>query len=156
MRRRGDYNNTTVLAGVVELADARDSKSRVRKGVRVRPPPPAPKNRGIRKDAPVFWCVWSEGDVFCRFRRERSRFYFIVSQYISARIDKATMSIGKTIFLISFLPLTEKIAVQYCFSRRSNDKLFVPIPGNKFFQQQYTSGNIVQFRTDLIGLILSC
>ena len=30
-------------AGVVELADARDSKSRVRKDVRVRPPPPAPK-----------------------------------------------------------------------------------------------------------------
>ena len=29
-------------AGVVELADARDSKSRVRKDVRVRPPPPAP------------------------------------------------------------------------------------------------------------------
>jgi hypothetical protein len=29
-------------AGVVELADARDSKSRARKGVRVRPPPPAP------------------------------------------------------------------------------------------------------------------
>ena len=32
-------------AGVVELADARDSKSRVRKDVRVRPPPPAPKSR---------------------------------------------------------------------------------------------------------------
>ena len=30
-------------AGVVELADARDSKSRVRKDVRVRTPPPAPK-----------------------------------------------------------------------------------------------------------------
>src|SRR5574341_1014941 len=30
------------VAGVVELADARDSKSRARKGVRVRPPPPAP------------------------------------------------------------------------------------------------------------------
>ena len=29
-------------AGVVELADARDSKSRVRKDMRVRPPPPAP------------------------------------------------------------------------------------------------------------------
>ena len=28
-------------AGVVELADARDSKSRVREDVRVRPPPPA-------------------------------------------------------------------------------------------------------------------
>ena len=31
-----------IYAGVVELADARDSKSRVRKDVRVRPPPPAP------------------------------------------------------------------------------------------------------------------
>ena len=31
-----------LYAGVVELADARDSKSRVRKDVRVRPPPPAP------------------------------------------------------------------------------------------------------------------
>jgi hypothetical protein len=29
-------------AGVVELADARDSKSRVRKDVRVQVPPPAP------------------------------------------------------------------------------------------------------------------
>ena len=34
-------------AGVVELADARDSKSRVRKDVRVRPPPPAP-NQGFQ------------------------------------------------------------------------------------------------------------
>ena len=33
-------------AGVVELADARDSKSRVRKDVRVRPPPPAPHLKG--------------------------------------------------------------------------------------------------------------
>ena len=32
----------STYAGVVELADARDSKSRVRKDVRVRPPPPAP------------------------------------------------------------------------------------------------------------------
>ena len=31
-------------AGVVELADALDSKSCVREDVRVRPPPPAPKN----------------------------------------------------------------------------------------------------------------
>ena len=30
------------FAGVVELADALDSKSSVRKDVRVRPPPPAP------------------------------------------------------------------------------------------------------------------
>ena len=30
-------------AGVVELADARDSKSRVRKDVRVQVPPPAPR-----------------------------------------------------------------------------------------------------------------
>ena len=35
---------------MVELADARDSKSRVRKDVRVRPPPPAPKNTA-EKDA---------------------------------------------------------------------------------------------------------
>ena len=42
---------------MVELADARDSKSRVRKDVRVRPPPPAPRQknsapfrfRGLRK-----------------------------------------------------------------------------------------------------------
>ena len=33
---------SSTYAGVVELADARDSKSRVRKDVRVRPPPPAP------------------------------------------------------------------------------------------------------------------
>src|SRR4030066_2519187 len=31
-----------ICAGVVELADARDSKSRGRKAVRGRPPPPAP------------------------------------------------------------------------------------------------------------------
>ena len=31
-------------AGVAELADARDSKSRGRKAMRVRPPPPAPGN----------------------------------------------------------------------------------------------------------------
>ena len=33
----------TEHASVVELADARDSKSRVRKNVRVRPPPLAPQ-----------------------------------------------------------------------------------------------------------------
>ncbi len=39
----------TQNAGVVELADARDSKSRVRKDVRVRPPPPAPRqNKAAR------------------------------------------------------------------------------------------------------------
>ena len=43
-------------AGVVELADARDSKSRVRKDVRVRPPPPAPK---AAQNEPLFsW--WGE------------------------------------------------------------------------------------------------
>ena len=36
------YPGASPDAGVVELADARDSKSRARKGVRVRPPPPAP------------------------------------------------------------------------------------------------------------------
>ena len=41
-------------AGVVELADARDSKSRVRKDVRVRPPPPAPKNQHLRQEVLVF------------------------------------------------------------------------------------------------------
>ena len=41
-------------AGVVELADARDSKSRVRKDVRVRPPPPAPKNQHFRQEVLVF------------------------------------------------------------------------------------------------------
>ena len=35
---------------MVELADARDSKSRVRKNVRVRPPPPAP-NTELRLQA---------------------------------------------------------------------------------------------------------
>ena len=37
--------NLHVNAGVVELADARDSKSRVREDVRVRPPPPAPRRK---------------------------------------------------------------------------------------------------------------
>ena len=44
-------------AGVVELADARDSKSRVRKDVRVRPPPPAPKNQHLRQEVLVF-CIF--------------------------------------------------------------------------------------------------
>lgn len=40
------YTEEAILyAGVVELADARDSKSRVRKDVRVRPPPPAPRKK---------------------------------------------------------------------------------------------------------------
>ena len=37
-----EMHNFSICAGVVELADARDSKSRGRKAVRVRPPPPAP------------------------------------------------------------------------------------------------------------------
>ena len=41
------YYSSDNYAGVVELADARDSKSRVRKNVRVRPPPPAPKSTGF-------------------------------------------------------------------------------------------------------------
>ena len=36
-------------AGVVELVDARDSKSRVRKDVRVRPPPPAPRQNNTMR-----------------------------------------------------------------------------------------------------------
>ena len=39
---------------MVELADARDSKSRVRKDVRVRPPPPAPKKRESKMDSLFF------------------------------------------------------------------------------------------------------
>ena len=42
---RGMVYNLTHDAGVVELADARDSKSRVREDVRVRPPPPAPRRK---------------------------------------------------------------------------------------------------------------
>lgn len=41
-------------AGVVELADARDSKSRVRKDVRVRPRHRAPKNQHFRQEVLVF------------------------------------------------------------------------------------------------------
>ncbi len=37
----------STYAGVVELADALDSKSSVRKDVRVRPPPPAPSRRKL-------------------------------------------------------------------------------------------------------------
>ena len=40
-------------AGVVELADARDSKSRVRKDVRVRPPPPAPNQYNPNQFFPI-------------------------------------------------------------------------------------------------------
>ena len=46
-------------AGVVELADARDSKSRVRKDVRVRPPPPAPKSR--RAIGAARFCIVQQG-----------------------------------------------------------------------------------------------
>ena len=50
----------SICAGVVELADARDSKSRGRKAVRVRPPPPAPaKSRGPGQNPGPFhfrWC----------------------------------------------------------------------------------------------------
>ena len=42
-------------AGVVELADARDSKSRARKGVRVQVPPPAPgKQKGQGNSLTLF------------------------------------------------------------------------------------------------------
>ena len=42
----------STYAGVVELADALDSKSSVRKDVRVRPPPPAPLGN---PESPVLW-----------------------------------------------------------------------------------------------------
>ena len=64
-------------AGVVELADARDSKSRVRKDVRVRPPPPAPKSRSAIGAAR--FCIvqqggepegsWQSAGALCNLRR---------------------------------------------------------------------------------------
>ena len=45
--------SSSIFAGVVELADARDSKSRVRKYVRVRPPPPAPNQYNPNQFFPV-------------------------------------------------------------------------------------------------------
>ena len=42
-----------LLAEVVELADARDSKSRVRENVRVRPPPSAPNQYNPNPFFPV-------------------------------------------------------------------------------------------------------
>ena len=66
------YNNNVLQAGVVELVDARDSKSRVRKGVRVRPPPPAPRqNKAAKTHAKISAgpCGFAYSVLFFDFRR---------------------------------------------------------------------------------------
>ena len=51
---RFGYNSLRQFAGVMELADVLDSKSSGSDTVRVRPPPPAPKNQHLRQEVLVF------------------------------------------------------------------------------------------------------